>query len=140
MSASIKFTGLTELRTALRNLPEELAGEASHIVEGAANGAAAQIKRVYPIGKTGNLVAGVTVEHASQKVAAGAIVKSKSPHSHLWERGSQTRRTGKGANRGRMPAAPESEKMIPIVVRARRRMYADLANLLRRVGFQVDGV
>ena len=136
---SVTWTGLTELRTALQNMPEELAGEASHIVEGAANGAASQIRRVYPV-KTGAMVSGVVVEHNQQKVSASAVVRSKSPHAHLFERGTKARRTAKGANRGSMPEAPESEKMVPIVIRTRRRMYVELADMLRRIGFHVGGV
>lgn len=139
VSASLKFDGLTELRAALRKLPEDLAGEASHIVEGIANGAAADIRRVYP-SHTGRLIGGVVVTHFEHgKVAAGAIVKSGAPHSHLFEYGTKARRTGKGANRGTMPKAPESERMVPIVVRARKRMYAQLTDLLRRAGFVIEG-
>ena len=135
---SVSWTGLTEFRAALRNMPEELAGEAAHIVEGAANGAAAQIRRVYPV-KTGNLVSGVVIEHNQQRVAASAVVRSKSPHAHLFERGTRPRRTAKGANRGSMPEAPENEKMVPIAIRTRRRMYSELADMLRRIGFVIEG-
>jgi len=152
----LRFDGMSELRAQLRNLPETLAGEASHIVEGAANGAAAEIPRNYPIRDTnlhpgprrkspwfppGNLARGVRVTHFERgKVAAGAIVKSAAKHAHLFEFGTRQRRTNKGANRGVMPKAPASEAMIPVVIRARKRMYSQLADLLRRVGFQVEGV
>jgi hypothetical protein len=140
VSVQLKLDGMKEFREALRKLPEELAGEAAHIVEGAANGVASEVRRVYP-SHTGNLIGGVRVTHfEGGKVAAGAIVKSSAKHSHLYEYGTAQRRTAKGANRGRMPVPNESRRMIPIVVRARRRMYAQLADLLRRNGFVVSGL
>jgi hypothetical protein len=134
------LNGMAEFRAALRNLPETLAGEAAHIVEGAANGAAADVKRRYPI-QSGHLVGGVQVTHFDNgRVAAGAIVKSGAKHSHLYEYGTRRRQTAKGANRGAMPKASDATAMIPAIVRARKRMYAELADLLRRAGFQVTGV
>jgi len=129
---------MKELREALRRLPEELTGEAGHIVEGIANGAASEIRRAYP-SRSGRLIGGVVVTKFERgKVAAGAIVKSSAPHAHLFEFGTSSRRTGRGWNRGQMPDAPESERMVPIVVKARRRMYSLLADLLRRTGFVVS--
>ena len=139
MSAQLRLDGMAELREALRKLPEELAGEASHIIEGIANGVASETRRVYPI-QTGRLVGGVKVTHFEHgKVAAGAVVKSSAPHSHLYEYGTKSRKTAKGWNRGSMPKADESKRMIPIVVRARKRMYAQLSDLLRRAGFVIEG-
>ncbi len=135
---TLRFDGLNELRAQLRQLPEDLAGEASHIIEGVANGVASDVKRHYPIGKTGNLVRGVIVTHfEGSKVAAGAIVKSAAKHAWIFEHGTRQRRNAKGANRGRMPEAPEGQRMIPVVIRARRRMYELLFDMLRRHGLQV---
>ena len=140
MGVTLKLDGMAEFREALRHLPEHLAGEASHIVEGAANGAASEVRRVYP-SHTGRLIAGVRVTNfEGGKVAAGAIVKSSARHSHLFEFGTKSRRTAKGWNRGSMPKAQESERSIPIFQRARRRMYLQLADLLRRNGFEVAGL
>lgn len=133
-STRLEFNGLAELKRALRDLPEDLAGEAQHIVEGAANSAAAEIKHGYPV-KTGHLRDGLTVTHfESGKVAAGAIVKNRAKHSHLFEFGTHRRHNAKGANRGTMPAA---HKFVPIAIKARRRMYGLLADMLRRHGFTV---
>lgn len=141
MSVRLELNGMAELREALRNLPEHLAGEASHIVGSVANGAGSEVRQHYKRGKTGNLIAGVEVAQISTgKAAAGYVVRSKSPHSHLVERGTVTRRTASGANRGAMKKSPENERMIPIVIRARRRMYGQLADLLRRMGFIVEGL
>ena len=79
MSAQLRLDGMTELREALRKLPEELAGEAANIIEGIANGVASETRRVYPI-QTGRLVGGVKVTHFEHgKVAAGAVVKARLP-------------------------------------------------------------
>lgn len=134
------FNGMSEFRALLRHLPEDLTSEASHIVEGTANGAAYEIKRGYP-DTSGRLIGGVQVSHFEKgKVAAGAIVKSAAKHAHLFEFGTRQRRTNTGANRGVMPKAAESAAMIPKVIRARKRMYSQLADMLRRVGFRVEGV
>lgn len=136
----LELQGLAELRAALRNLPKELTGESSHIVEGAANGAAATVKGNYKRGKTGNLIDGVVVEHGSfGQFAAGAIVKSKAKHAWLYENGSQVRHTAKGANRGVMPPAGPGRAFIPVMIKARRQMYGKLADVLKRHGLQVTG-
>ena len=138
-SVKLRFDGMTELRTALRNLPEDLTGEAGHIVEGVANGAATEIRRGYP-NHTGHLIAGVVVTHFEHgKVAAGALVKSAARHAHLFEFGTKSRRTAKGWNRGTMPKAPDQKRMVPVVVKARHRMYSQLADMLRRFGLLVEG-
>ena len=130
------FDGLDELRAALRRLPEELAGEAQHEVEGAANGAAADIKRAYPV-RTGRLRDGVTVTHMHQgKYHAGAIVKNRAPHAALFEYGTQARHTSIGANRGVMPPG---NVFVPPIIRARHRMYQRLAEMLKRHGLVVTG-
>lgn len=128
--------GLDELREALRKLPAELTGEASHIVEGAANGAAAQIKAAYPR-RTGNLVNGVSVETVSSgQFSAGAIVKNKAKHAYIFDNGTQARHDAIGANRGSMPPG---HVFVPAVIRKRRQMYEQLKDLLVRNGLQVSG-
>lgn len=130
------WEGLAELRAELRNLPATLAGEASHEVIGAANGAAADIKAAYPV-RTGNLRDHLTVEALPTTGAtAGALVKNTARHALLFEHGTQARHTDIGANRGAMPAG---HVFVPRVIRARRRMYQALADLLRRQGLQVSG-
>lgn len=136
---SLKFAGMDAFRQALRQLPEDLAQEAAVIVQAQATEAKAQIQRAYPEGPTGNLRRGVTVEHNISKASAGSLVKSRAKHSHLFERGTTMRRTGSGANRGRMPEAPDNQKMVPIVVRRRRAMVSALIDLVRKAGFQVEG-
>jgi len=136
MSNRLVFDGLDELREALRNLPAELAGEASHIVEGAANGAAADIKAAYPV-RTGNLRDHLTVTHVDQgKYSAGAIVKNTAKHAALFEFGTQARHTDIGANRGSMPPG---RVFITRAIKARRQMYTALKDLLVRKGLLVSG-
>jgi hypothetical protein len=138
VSSKLVFGGLTEFQRALHALPDDLRQEADAIVQAQAEEAQRQIRTAYPEGPTGNLRRGVTREINSSKFTSRAIVRSRAPHSHLFERGSRDRRTAKGWNRGRMPEAPESQRMIPIVIRRRRAMVAALVDLVRRAGFQVN--
>lgn len=136
----LTFQGLEELREGLRNLPADLTAEASHIVEAAANGAAAEVRQNYAKGPTGNLIAGVMVRpSAISTFSAGAIVESKSPHAWLYENGSQVRHTSSGANRGVMPPAPPGRAFIPVMIKKRRQMQGQLIELLKRAGLQVSG-
>lgn len=132
------FSGLDELRAVLRRLPEECAVEAGKIIEGEANAAAAEMRQKYPV-RTGNLMQGVVVTRVDRgKYAAGAIVKNRARHAHLWEFGSQVRFTKRGANRGAMPEPP-NPVFVPAMVRARTRMYQALRDLLTRKGLSVTG-
>jgi len=136
VSSRLVFDGLAELREQLRNLPSDLTAEATHEVEGAANGAAAEIKRAYPV-RTGNLRDGVIVTHVNQgKYAAGALVKNTSKHAFIFENGTQTRHNDLGANRGAMPPG---NVFIPAAIRARRLMYEKLKAIVARAGFTVSG-
>ena len=156
----LKFDGLTELRAALRNLPADLTGEASLIVAGAANGAAAVMKGEYPVRTTGlrpgprrtdpwyppgNLRDGVRVTHLDKgKFSAGAILKNTAKHAYIFEYGSAARHyfeaSGKQHNTGAMwGRQPPKHVFISAMVRARRRMYEQLAALMRRHGLDVTG-
>jgi hypothetical protein len=132
------WEGLAEFKEALRNLTGDLTGEASHLVEAAGNGAAATIKGNYAR-VSGNLVDGVSVEFSRTGVSTGAVVKSKSPHAWMYENGTQVRQTATGADRGAMPPAPPGRAFIPEMIRVRRRMYEQLADLLKRHGLLVSG-
>jgi hypothetical protein len=141
MSARIQFDGLAELRAALRSLPQDLAGEARHIVEGAANSAAADIGRAYARGRTGDLIKGVTVAHVEAgKYSAGAVVKNTSKLANIVEVGTVARhyfsKHGVKHLTGRRPAA---HVFVPRVIRARRKMYDELKDMLVRNGLTVTG-
>lgn len=132
------FEGLEELKRELRQLPSELTAEASNIVNGAANGAAAQVKANYAR-VSGDLVEGVDVVEANGQFSAGAVVRSKSKHAWMYENGTQVRHTSRGANRGAMPPAPPGRAFIPVVIRKRRQMFESLKALLVRKGLLVTG-
>lgn len=138
MSSRVEWRGMSELIDALRKLPEELAADAGVIVQSAAAGAQNEIVRNYPDGPTGNLKRRVTLETEKTRFGAAAIVRSRAPHASIFERGTEARRTGRGWNRGRMPQPPESQRMIPVVIRKRRQMIEQLIELVRRAGFQVE--
>lgn len=137
MSSKLELKGLTEFQKALRDLPEHLREEADVIVQAQAEEAQRQVRTAYPEGPTGNLRRGVTREQNTSKFTSRAIVRSRAPHAHLFERGTRSRQTRKGANRGTMPEAPDNQRMIPIVIRRRKAMVAALVALVRRAGFQV---
>lgn len=132
------WSGLDDLRAALRALPAELHGEAAHIVEAAGNAAAFEVKAAYGRHRrTGNLQDHVKVERLpTGPFGVAVVVKSTARHAHLFERGTQARHTAIGANRGTMPPG---NVFIPAVIKHRRRMYDELAALLRRVGLLVLG-
>lgn len=129
--------GLQELRQQLRKLPEDLAREAGAIVIAHAEEAQRRIQSAYPEGPTGNLKRGVTAQHQGSALAATAIVRSRAKHAWLFENGTAPRRTQRGAYRGRMPAAPDSQQMIPIVIQARRRMVSALIQMVQKAGLEV---
>jgi hypothetical protein len=138
MSAKVTIEGLAEFKEALHHLPDTLKAEAGHIVIAAAEEAKRTVQAAYPQGPTGNLKRGVTmsVESASS-FGVAARVKSGAKHAFIFENGTVARQTRAGANRGRMPKAPDSERMIPIVIRIRRKMTAQLIDLVQKAGFVV---
>jgi len=133
----VQWTGLESFKQELRNLPAELTGEASNIVIEAAKATERETKGAYPH-VTGNLQRGVTTTvEAIGRGGVSARVKSNARHAHLFEKGTGVRRTHAGANRGKMPEAPESQQMIPIAIRARRQMYVKLIDMVQRHGLVV---
>ncbi len=136
MSASVTWTGLSELHAWLRELPAELAGEGADIVERRANRAEATIGAGYPV-REGDLKAGLTVTHRRSRFGARSTVKNSSKHALPYDIGSQTaRRTKSGANRGTMPARPIFSQT---VARERRGMHDDHKAMLVRHGLTVSG-
>ncbi len=138
MSVKIQWSGLEQFKAELRNLPEHLQDEAAKIVIAAATSAHQDVKAAYPTGPTGNLKRGVKLTIESQsKLGAKAVVRSNAFHAHLFEKGTRLRKTKAGANRGRMPEAPDSQQLIPIAIRARRRMVSALIELVQSIGLEV---
>lgn len=137
MAGRLVWDGLKEFRDLLRQLPSDLSKEAGQIIETVASGFAHEVRANYPEVK-GNLRRGVRVTKRFSATAGAQIsVRSTAPHSHLFERGTANRTTHSGANRGRMPQAPEHQRFIPRAIRTRQRLQAQLVLLLERAGFVV---
>jgi hypothetical protein len=139
----LTIEGLTELREALRRLPEELSTEAGAIVQAHAEDAFRQMDAKYAEHEwTGNLRRGLsmTMETAYLRFGARAVVRNRAPHAYWAEHGTQMRETlGRksvkaGVSRGAMPPL---QIFIPIAMRVRRRMVAALIALVRRAGLIV---
>ena len=130
------WNGLEEFKAALRALPAELTDEASGIVEANANAVVAEIQAGYPV-RTGDLRDHVAVTFTTSHYATGAVVKNTSKLAYIFENGTQARHNKLGANRGSMPPG---HVFIPAIIRRRRVMYEQLADLLTRHGLQVSGV
>lgn len=139
MSVTFQYEGLSELLAALRDLPQELMGEAQSIVTLATLRAATAVRSAYP---EGVLRSGVSTSFYRDnvtvigKVRSGARSKGARSLALLWEIGSEARHTAFGANRGRMPA---HHTMLPIINREKTEMYDRLRQLLRDRGFEVSG-
>ena len=138
MSAKVTWSGLAELRAALRNLPAALTADASTIVSKAAADAEAEIRAGYASHRrTGNLADHVVVK----TLGAGAFgisiqIKNTARHAWLFDAGTQVRHTAIGANRGSMPPG---RVFVPAVIRHRRAMYAELKAMLVAHGLSVSG-
>lgn len=139
----IVWTGLDELRAALRAMPAALAGEGGEIVTGAAEDARAEVVAAYEAHRySGDLAAHVTLGRGAAvgRFGASTVLKSNARHAWLFENGSQARHyiTRRGIKHlvGRMPAA---HLFLPIVIRRRRAMYAALKGMLERHGLVVSG-
>jgi hypothetical protein len=137
----IVWSGLEELKAALRTLPAELAEEAGGIVLGAAEGAKAAIIAAYPA-RTGDLRKHVTLGKGTKvgRFGASTILKNNAKHAWIFENGSQARSyvtvRGKKHLTGRMPPG---HVFVPIVIQHRRAMYERLKELLVRHGLVVSG-
>ncbi len=139
MRWSFTWIGLADLKAQLRNLPRELTGEATAIVEATAESAAAQMVRRYPSrlrrpnerGKGLSLRDGVqVVKRSSGQFGVRADVINRSPHAMMYEVGTQRKRRG---------ATRPGNVFIPIASRMRRTMYTRLGAMLTRHGFTVSG-
>ncbi len=137
--SGIRFAieGFADFREALRSLPPELSGEAGRLVEASTNAATAAIKAGYHV-KSGNLAG--HVYSTIQRNGAGAIgtVKNTAKHAWIYENGTQARHyvTVNGVQHltGRMPPF---HVFVPAMLRERRRLDNDLADVLVRAGLEV---
>lgn len=142
-SNRLVFSGIEELKAQLRALPEDLANEASVIVQEHAQTAAATVRAVYASHRdAGDLADGVVVEiNTWGRFGTSVVVRSKAKHAWLFDHGSQARhyitRHGVPHLTGRMPARPT---FVPTMMRFRRAMYVELADMLRAHGLIVTGM
>ena len=137
MTVRINFEGLNELREGLSRLPQELAAKAATVVQQTAEQVGQEVQANYPT-HTGNLKRGVRVTVDGSNVSTRGIVRSASPHAHLFEYGTVRRQTRTGANRGVMPKAPDDERVGPRASRARRRMVDRLVAIVEEAGLTVS--
>jgi hypothetical protein len=141
---SFELIGMDDLRQALRDLPANLQTQAAAIVHSTAHRVATETIADYPE-VTGNLRRGVKVtEVGSIRGGVKAMVWSRSPHSHLYERGSYLTKNRKitgpwrhGASTGTMPAASPNRTLVGHAIPARRAMLEALIALVRAAGFEV---
>jgi hypothetical protein len=139
VSSKLELKGLTEFQRALRSLPDDLRNEAAVIVLAHRDYAQRHVHSAYAEGRTGRLRRGVSGDQDVSRFAVRGVLRSRAPHANLWEQQNppKKRRTAQGYNRGTMRTTPESQKMIPIVIRRRRAMVHALIELVKRAGFQV---
>jgi len=144
MTATFTWDGLEELKTAMRNLPPRLAGEADGIVTRAAEMAATEIRGRYPE-KTGNLRRGVRVTRKLAGSRAAAILQNTAPHALIYEAGTVARhytgtdKLGRRYQMGSRGSMPPGHVFWPVYYARRRAMYGELKALLMREGLVVTG-
>jgi hypothetical protein len=134
----LTFEGMDGLREALKQLPADLAAEAAEHIDDTVEVTAASLVQSYPLGDTGNLRKGVKHTVAQSRDGAAGEVKSTSPHAHLWEFGTQNRKTTKGWNRGKLKDQ-YNRGLVGIALRERKKLNAKLIELVRKAGFEVSG-
>lgn len=131
----IEYTGLTELKAALRSLPADLARLGNVIVSAHTQAAYDSIRALYPE-VTGTLKQRMRIDIEQSAFGTIGRVRSTAPHAWLYENGSQTRQTALGYNRGAMPP---NNVFIPEAIRKRRAMVQQLIQLVNDQGLQVTG-
>jgi hypothetical protein len=131
---SVRWEGLDELKAALRQLPTELAGEASHIIEGTANAAIVDMRAEYPPGELRDGVYQSTL--STGPFGVGIQIRNRSGWAWHWDHGTEMRHWINKKSTGRMQPKHTFGRTMS---QSRRRMYAQLAQLLERHGLIVSG-
>jgi len=135
----LTFEGLEALKANLRELPAVLAEEGGQIVRAHAEAAERAVVAAYPE-VTGNLKGHVVLEEGTKASQFGAslVLKSTAKHAYLFEVGTAARQTDLGYDRGAVEkAVPPGRVFVPIVIRERRAMEEELAELVERQGLEV---
>lgn len=135
--ASITWVGLTELKAELRQLPDRLKGEATHIVDAAANRAQADMRAGYVQHRhSGNLLDHVQSTVTDDSAFGYAVqVKNTAKHAWLFEYGSQARHRGIKT----WQPMPAGHVFVPAMEKNRRWMYDELKAMLLRQGLDITG-
>jgi hypothetical protein len=133
----IELVGWTELLTQLRNLPADLTHEAAGHVDDTVEQTASSLIQSYPRSDTGNLRKGVKWGTTQSGFGVSGQVKSTAKTSHLWEFGTESRKTRKGWERGRMPAH-YNQGLVGIASRNRKKLKGQLIDVVRKAGFDVQ--
>lgn len=135
MPAKLRIDGLAEFTQALYDMPQSLSTDSRPLVHQTAEEAKTEIFDAYP-DRTGKLRDGLTVTHQDDSESTVSTVRNTAPHADMFEHGTQARHTALGANRGTMPPG---HVFVPIAMRKRRALQAQLIALLTREGFTVTG-
>lgn len=133
----VELQGWNELLIQIRSLPQAFADEAAEMIDNTVEEAASSLIQSYPRGDTGNLRKGVKWGTTRSGYGISGFVKTTAPHSHLWEFGTQSRKTRKGWNRGKAPAH-YNQGLVGIAIRKRRELRGKLIDVVRRAGFDVQ--
>jgi hypothetical protein len=133
----VRWRGLAEFRQALRNLPEALRTEADHIVKGATNAAAFDIRGRYGAHRrSGRLQASVSVApRKARRFGVRWQVRASAWYARLFEYGHPTRQTKSGSPNPQ----PPRPTFMPAYRAHRARMYDALKTMLQRHGLLVRG-
>jgi hypothetical protein len=147
MTSGVQWTGLEELKAAMRALPRELADRAGGTVRQRAYAASARMQAAYPVSgrrkKTGGLRlrAGVDTTEELSTFGIVATVRSRAKHSHLWEFGTGLRVTNKGHRTGQMtPNRYGAPVAVPTMMQERARMHDEIVSIMRTAGVQLEVV
>jgi hypothetical protein len=146
MGVTLEWDNFDEFLDELQHLPETLNEEASASVIEATNKSADELRAAYPAGtrtrKSGETIDhlrnGVKVEIDSSQFGTLGIVRSTAHEAHLWEFGTQVRKTQRGWNRGSAPAH-HGQGLVSIAATNRRTMYEQQAQILEDHGFELSG-
>lgn len=139
----IAIDGLDEFTRALRALPDELRREAGASVARIAKDAEAEVRAAYERVHSDKTGGDHLADHVMTVVDDGgtsyarAWVRSKSPHSHLYEFGTATRAFK--TRQGNSGATGPHPTFVPIVQRSRKRMKAELVAIVKKIGLEVSG-
>ena len=131
MSATLGWTGLSELARDLAALPAKVRGQFKPVLDQAGQQIVAETTSEYASEGVPSLSHGMRVESSQDASDLSVRIRLSSPTAHLRELGTVDRYTSKGAYRGRQPARPV---FIPIVERVRAQVGETLSSKVRDLG------